>query len=118
MASKIEIYVKKEKKLAGEHFTTPISDGVMSHSCLPHGAMLEYEKALPDADKRALELVCEFADKKGVLVEVCDVSTVRGKLKAAARGIRKTPAVVWGQERIEAKSDPEQLKEELETRFK
>jgi hypothetical protein len=117
MPNKIEVYVKREKKLVGQYASEPISDGVMTHSCLSK-KMLEYEKALPEADKQALELVNEFADRKGLLVEVFDVSTLKGKLKAAARGIGRTPAVVVGQERIEVQSDPDQLMEKLETRFK
>lgn len=34
MTVKIEFYVKTEKKLVGQHFSTPISDGVMTHTCL------------------------------------------------------------------------------------
>jgi hypothetical protein len=117
MFDKIELYVRKEKKLVGQYSSGPISDGVMVHSCLSK-KMLEYEKALPKADKQALELVSEFAEKKGLLVEVFDVSTLKGKLKAAARGVLKTPTVVVGQERIHVLPDSDQLKEKLETRFK
>jgi hypothetical protein len=117
MADKIEVYVKREKKLAGERFAAPMSDGVMRHSCLPHGAMLEYEKALPEADKRTLELVNEFAERKALQVEVFDISTFKGKLKATARRIEKTPTIVAGQERIEAESSPDILKEKLEAHF-
>jgi len=118
MAEKIEVYVKKGKKLVGEHFTAPMSDGIMTHSCLPHGEMLEYEKALPEVDKKALELVIEFADDKGLQVKVIDTSTIKGKLRAATRGINKTPAVTIGQERIDAPFNMDRLKEKLESHFK
>jgi hypothetical protein len=117
MTDKIEVYVKTEKKLVGQYTSAPISDGVMTHSCLSK-KMLEYEKALPEADKRALELVKEFAEKRGLVVDVFDVSTLKGKLKAGTKGISKTPAIAVGQERIEATSNIDQLKERLEAHFK
>jgi hypothetical protein len=117
MPHRIEVYVKTEKKLTGQYMSGPISDGVMTHSCLSK-KMLKYERTLPEADKQALEFVNEFADRKGLLVEVFDVSTLKGRLKAATRGISRTPTITVGQEQIEVKSDLEQLKEKLETRFK
>jgi hypothetical protein len=117
MTEKIEVYVKRGKKLVGEYFSAPISDGVMTHSCLSK-KMLEYERALPEAEKRVLELVNEFADEKGLQVEVIDTSTIKGKLKATMRGIDKTPAVTIGDERIEEQSNMDRLKEKLESHFK
>jgi hypothetical protein len=114
---RIEVYVRTEKKLVGQYISGPISDGVMTHSCLSK-KMLQYEKTLTEADKQTLELVNEFAHRKGLLVEVFDLSTLKGKLKAATRGINKTPTIAIGKEQIKVQSDLEQLKEKLETRFK
>jgi hypothetical protein len=116
MADKIEVYVKSEKKLVGEYSSGPISDGVMTHTCLSK-KMLEYEKALPEADKKALEFINDFAERKGLLVEVTDVSTFKGKLKASSKGVKKTPTIVVGQERIE-ESDLKLLRDRLESHFK
>jgi hypothetical protein len=117
VTEKIEVYVRREKKLVREYVSEPISDGVMTHSCLSK-KMLEYEKSLPEPDKQALELVNEFADRRGLVVEVFDVSTLKGRLKAATRGIRRTPTIAVGEEQIEGQSELEHLKEKLEARFK
>ena len=117
MPDKIEIYVRREKKLVGQYNSEPISDGVMTHSCLSK-KMLEFEKALSEADKQALDLINELAERKGLLVEVFDISTLKGRLKAATRGISRTPTIAVGQEQIEARIGLEQLKERLEAHFK
>ncbi|MGB8780268.1 MAG: hypothetical protein WCD81_06420 [Candidatus Bathyarchaeia archaeon] len=117
MADKVEVYVRKEKKLPREYVSTPFSDGVMTCSSLSK-KMLEYEKALQEADKWALELANLFEVKRDLQVEVIDVSSLKGKLKATERGISKTPTTAIGQERIEAPSNMERLKEKLKSYFK
>lgn len=117
MADKIEIYVKTQKQLIGQHHSVPVSDGVMIHSCLSK-KMLEYEKTLPEQEKRVVDLVNNFADKRGLIIEIVDVSTYKGKLRAAMKGIGKTPTVLAGQERIETQRGLQQLESLLESHFK
>lgn len=115
MPDKIEVYVKTEKKLVGEHFSAPISDGVMTHTCLDK-KMLEYQKALPQTEKEVLEYVNNLAEKKDLFVEVIDLSTLKGKLKAATKRVNSTPTIIIGEERIES-ADPRRLKEKLDLYF-
>ena len=78
---------------------------------------LEIQKALQEADKWALELANGFEVKRDLQVEVINVSSLEGKLKATARGISKTPTTAIGQERIEASSNMERLKQKLGSYF-
>jgi 5,10-methylene-tetrahydrofolate dehydrogenase/methenyl tetrahydrofolate cyclohydrolase len=112
--NKIEVYVRKEKTLVGQYVSEPLSDGVMKHYCFSK-KVLEYEKAMPEADKLALEVVNKFAEAKSLKVEVLDVSTLKGKLKASFKGIRKTPVVIVGRSRIEGEQTSKLLKSKLES---
>jgi hypothetical protein len=111
MLGKIQVYVKSEKKLVGEHFSAPVSDGVMTHTCLDK-KMLEYEKALPQNEKEVLEYLNNLAEKKDLFIEVIDLSTLKGKLKASVKRVNSTPTVIVGQERIE-NADSGRFKEKL-----
>jgi len=116
MIDKIEVYIKTEKIITGQRVTEPISDGVMKHYCLSK-KLLETEKVTPEADKLTLEVVNAFANEKGLDVEVCDMSTPKGKLKAMLKGIKTTPAIIIGELRIEGEHVSEPLKNKLEHYF-
>jgi ABC-type lipoprotein export system ATPase subunit len=100
MPEKIQVYVKFEKKLVREHLSAPISDGVMTHTCLDK-KMLEYEKTLPETEKEVLDYATNLAEKKDLTVEVIDLSALKGRLKASTRGVRGTPTIIVGDERVE-----------------
>jgi len=116
MPGKIQVYVKSEKKLVGEHFSAPVSDGVMTHTCLDK-KMLEYERALPQNEKEVLEYLNSLAEKKDISVEVIDLSTLKGKLKASANRVNSTPTIIVGQKRIE-NADTGRFKEKLDLLLK
>ena len=76
--------------------------------------MLKYELAMSDADREALRIVKEFADKERLRIEVHDVTRLRERLKAARFRIGRTPVVVFGKKRFEGKLKPEHLASVLE----
>lgn len=112
MVNKVEVFIRKKKTLVGQYTTPPVSDGVIDHYCLSK-QVSEYEKSLPEADQNALEVVREFAGGRGLQVEVHDVSTLKGKLKAGLRGVAKTPTVIIGQDRIEGELTQELLESKM-----
>ncbi len=57
-----------------------------------------------------------LAEKKDFDVEVVDLSSFRGKLKAASAGVKATPTLIIEHERIE-KPNMEALKRKLESLF-
>jgi len=117
MTPKIEIYIKTEKKLAGQYFSPPVSDGVMIHTCLSK-KMLEYEKTLPQAEKQILEFMNNYCERKELPIEIIDLSTLKGNLKAKMKGITKTPTIAIDQEQIEAPANLDTLEQELEAHLK
>lgn len=111
MTDKIEVYIRREEvatceavggKVVGEHGCTVIR-GVKT------------EKMMPEADRETLEMVNQFANEKGLSVEVCNLGTLVGRLKARRKGITKTPAVIIGSCRIEGEYPSEMLRSKLES---
>jgi len=109
---KIEVYVKNEEIPVRTGFVR----GPIDHHCLDKD-IFKTEKVMPEADRLALEVVNEFAKEKGVLVDVCNVSTLGGRLKANIKRIGKTPVVIVGKDRIEGEQSSELLKNKLKSYF-
>ncbi|MGB9740388.1 MAG: hypothetical protein ACP5IM_00385 [Candidatus Bathyarchaeia archaeon] len=90
MIDKVEVYVRSEEVVVGQ---TVIGRPIADHWCTAKDT-LRTEKVSPEADRTALEVVNEVAKEKSVKVEVVDVSTLGGKLKAKRAGIKETPAII------------------------
>lgn len=113
MVNKIEAYVRRKRTIVRQYTTPPISDGVINHYCLSK-QVTEYENSLPEADLHMLEVLGEFCKGKNIKVEIYDVSTLKGRLKASLRGITETPAAIIGQHRIEGELTSELLRSKFE----
>jgi glutaredoxin len=80
--------------------------------------MLEYEKTLPQPDKQILEFMNTYCEQKELPIEIIDLSTLKGRLKAKINGITKTPTITIDQKQIETQPDLDTLKQKLETQLK
>jgi protein-disulfide isomerase len=58
------------------------------------------EKVISEEDKAALKLVEEFAAEKKLKFRVVDVATLKGKLMARLRGVKATPTIIIGNNRL------------------
>ena len=114
MIDKIQVYVRKRKTLVGQVVVGPVSDGTFHHACLSR-KMLEYEKVASETDRVALEAVNNFAEERGLRVEVLDTSTFKGRLRAYLKGIDKTPVIALGKNIIEGEQTPQLLRSKLES---
>jgi len=111
---KVELYVRSEKQLSP---TTHQESGTCEHTATgqvevfrPHGKLkFEQTKTLRESDKRALEIVGAIAKEKGWRVEVVDLSSYMGKMKASLKGVRSTPVMFIGGQKIEGVPTREQL---------
>jgi hypothetical protein len=110
MAERIEIYIKNEKVAVPVGFVRPVID----HPCLDRN-ISRVQRILSENDRLALEFTEQFANDKGLPVQVYDVHTFKGKLKAWLKGIRTTPTIIIGTSRIEGELTPEQLKCKLQS---
>lgn len=71
------------------------------------------QKIMSESDEVALNCAREFADNEGLSIEVVDVNTSRGKIKARMKGVKVTPTIAIGKHKIEEISTPEQLRNRL-----
>jgi len=110
MADKIEVYIRNKEFLVQRIFVRGPSD----HPCMDRESLI-YERSMPDVDRLALEVVNDFAKEKDLQVEVCDVSTFKGKLKASLKGIDRTPTIIICKSRIEGELASELLRSKLES---
>lgn len=109
MTAKIEVYIRNEVGLMSQGIMRPVVDHWCSDA--PTG---KYVKIIREEDRAVLAAVEEFAKEKGLQIEVCDVATFAGKLKAKLKGVRKTPTILIGKQRFEGELGTEQLKNQLE----
>jgi hypothetical protein len=110
MVKKICVYIKNVNVISTQGFVRPLAD----HYCTDR-TVSKTERILPESDELTLKIVKEFAKEKGLDVEVCNVHTFTGKLKARIRGVRVTPTVLLSQSRIEGDLTPETLRTRLES---
>lgn len=98
MHDKVKVYIKNEEVAVGK---AVIGFPIPDHGMCSWKDTLKTEKVMPEADRIALEVVREVARKMNVEVEVIDISTFWGKLKAKIAGIKETPTIIIGEKKIE-----------------
>ena len=118
MPGKIEIYVRIRKvasNLGSERSVTDAFQPRMSRWGWTNvdGDLSSVQKSMPESDEDALNCAREFADNEGLSIEVLDVNSSRGRIKARTKGVKVIPAIVIGKHRIEGSFTPEQLKSKL-----
>lgn len=109
MPSKILLFIKSEEVAVGQTFIgRPMSDGVQTHWCT-FKETVKTERVIPDADAVVLNVVRKIANEKGLALEIIDVSSFKGKVKAKMKGIKKTPAIVLGKRKLEGTITEKQI---------
>jgi hypothetical protein len=111
MIDKIEVYIKREEVATGEAVGGKV---VGEHGCTVIRGV-KTEKMMPEADRETLDIVNQFANDKGLSVELCNLGTFAGRLKARRKGITKTPTIVIGNSKIEGEYPSEVLRSKLES---
>ncbi len=104
----VELYVRGEEELKAP------SDGNFAIFA-EHPCQTKYNiiKSLPQNDKKALELLKLFSKENRLSLKVYDISTLRGKLKAAIKGVRITPTIIIDNHKINGFPDIEMLQKTL-----
>ena len=109
MYGKILLFIRNQEVIVDKAFIgRPLSDGVQTHWCT-FKETFKTQKILPKEDAAALKIVKELANEKGLVLEIHDVSSFKGKIKAKMKGVKTTPTVIIGKQRIEGVPTKEQL---------
>jgi len=111
MIEKIEVYVRNEEVVTGQ---AVIGRPLAGHWCTAKET-LKTQKVMPEADRLALEMAEEFAREKGLHLEVYDTSSFKGKLKASLKGVKTTPTIIIGNQKIEGKHASGSLRNKLKS---
>lgn len=107
---KIEVYIKNEDVVVSQGIIRPVVD----HACTD-GMTGKTERIVSVSDRLALDVAEAFANERGLILEVHDVHTFRGRLKALLKGVSKTPTIIVGNSRIEGDLTSGLLKSKLES---
>jgi hypothetical protein len=110
MIGRIEVYIKNEDVAVSQGVSRP----AMDHPCLDR-ELLQTERVTPESDRLALMIAEEFANQNELSLNVYDVHTLRGKIRATLKGIKKTPTIIIGESRIEGTLAPELIRAKLES---
>jgi len=92
---KVELYVTSEKHFLPDKYQERVCEhtasGQVDISRPESKLRFAKTKELFESDKEALKIVSEIAKEKGWKVEVYDLSSLVGGLRARLKGVNKTP---------------------------
>jgi hypothetical protein len=77
----------------------PLAAGETVHYCSVK-EISKTGKATSEEDEAVLNLVRELAANRGLKFQVIDVASLNGKLKARLNGIKATPTIIVGNNRL------------------
>ena len=100
MGKHIEIYViTKEVVTQTSLEGRPLPGAGDVHYCSVK-EISKTEKIISEPEKTALALVHDFAREYDLEIQVIDVASLKGKLRARQKGINSTPTIVVGKNRL------------------
>lgn len=100
MVKTIEVYIKKKEVITSTSLEgRPLAAAGEVHYCSVK-EISKTEKLVSEEDGEALKLVKELAAEKDIEVQVIDVATLKGKLRSRLKGVRTTPTVIVGDNRL------------------
>lgn len=104
MAKTVEVYITNKEVMthAGVDGST-LAAAVFAQSRTHDCSMKETpksEKIISEEDKAALKLVEELAAQNSLRLRVIDVASLRGNLRARLKGIKATPTIIVGNNRL------------------
>jgi protein-disulfide isomerase len=109
----IEVYVMNKEVVTQTVIEgRPLAAGDTVHYCTVK-EIAKTEKILSEKDREALQLVQTIATQRKYKVQIIDLASLKGKMKARLKGVRTTPTIIVGGNRIEGVPKKEQLEEIL-----
>lgn len=103
--TKIEVFIKEKEVATGKVY---VGSTVREHWCtFKEGD--KKEKIMPEQDKTALGIAEKVAKENGFRIKVHNVSSFGGRLRARRRGVKNTPTIVVGEQKIEGVPTREQI---------
>jgi hypothetical protein len=100
MAQTIEVYITNKEVVTQTALEgKPLAAAGTVHYCSVKEIM-KTEKTISEEEKTALSLVETLARERNLKVQVVNVSSLKGKLKARIKGVKSTPTIIVGNQRM------------------
>jgi len=109
----IEVYVKREEVPVVADYSSFSSDHAACRGwAYKEESYMQYKtkKIIPKRDEVALNLAIEVCKELKAELKIREVDTIKGRILAYLKGIKNTPAIVVGRNKIEGIPKKEQLR--------
>lgn len=114
MVRTIEVYIMNKEVITRTVLEgRPLAAAGEVHYCSVK-EISKSEQVLSEEDKSALKLIEEFAAEKNLRFRVIDVASLKGHLRARLKGVRATPTIIVGNNRLIGVSKKEEFEALLE----
>ena len=113
MVETLQVYVKGEQKLAAENALVFAETG---HPCsgTKSATTLRKEQVLPESHRQVINIARKVAEEKGMKLQIYDVSSKKGRLRALLASVNETPTMIVRNQRITENITGEKLLSILE----
>lgn len=100
MVRTVEVYIVSKEVITRTNLEGKLTDsgGGVTHYCTRE--ISKTEKIISDEDKAALQLVNALAAKRNFKVQVIDIASFKGEIKAKLKGVKATPTIIVGNNRL------------------
>ena len=100
MTRTIEVYIVNKEVITRTALEgRPLAAAGEVHYCSVK-EISKTEKVISEKAKAALKLVEELAAEKNLRCRVVDVASLKGKIKAKLKGVKATPTIIVGSNRL------------------
>jgi hypothetical protein len=114
MGKTIEVYVNVKEVITQTSLEgRPITGASDVHYCSVK-EISKTEKIISEEEKAALRLVETLCEDKDIKIQIVNVASLKGKLKARRRGVKSTPTIVAGNKHLVGVPKREEFKALLE----
>ena len=104
MVRTIEVYIMNKEVITRASLDgRTLAAAVFAHSRTHDCSMKEISKTeeiMSEENEAALKLVEELAAEKNLRCRVIDVTSLKGRLRARLKGVKSTPTIIVGNNRI------------------
>jgi len=96
MAKTIQVYIMNKEVITS---TSLEGRPIQGHYCTVK-EISKTEKVISEEDAAALKLVKELATEKNLKFRIIDVASPEGRLRARLKGVKATPTIIVGSNRL------------------
>lgn len=112
MRKTVEVYVKRKNvPVVADYSSFATDHAACRGSIYKEESYVKHKtkKIMPEMDELALKLAIDVCDELRAELKMQDVGSLKGKIFAYIKGVKNTPTIVVGKNKIEGLPEKEQL---------